>query len=131
MVDRAARKASRQGLEVEFVKGIAQELPFADDSADVVLASLVLHELPEAGRQRAFAEARRVLRPGGRLLVVELDQAAGSDGRAPHSHGHFDLDAVLEQVSATGFRQRESNAVQFRLRDFEQLRAVLFTVRES
>lgn len=62
----AARKAtdSRQIL----VLTDAQALPFADSSFDVILAPHMLYHVPD--RQRALAELRRVLRPGGRLVAV-------------------------------------------------------------
>jgi SAM-dependent methyltransferase len=55
----------------------AERLPFADGWFDAVAAWLVAHLLD---RPRAFAEARRVLRPGGRLVVVTFDPSyfAGS-----------------------------------------------------
>ena len=50
-----------------------RELPFADARFDVVLSSLAIHNIPQAAdRQRAIDEAARVLRPGGRLLIVDF-----------------------------------------------------------
>lgn len=49
------------------------ELPFDDNSFDVITSSLVVHNLPDrASREKAIAEAARVLRPGGRLLLVDI-----------------------------------------------------------
>jgi SAM-dependent methyltransferase len=48
------------------------ELPFEDDSFDVVTSALVIHNIPSAGaRYRAVDEAMRVLRPGGQLLIAD------------------------------------------------------------
>lgn len=55
----------------EFQVGVAEALPFPGDHFDVVVSSLVIHHLPEDLRVRAVEEMRRVLRPGGRLLVAE------------------------------------------------------------
>lgn len=77
MVARARRKAAREAVEVAFDVATAQALPFPDASFDVVLCTLVVHHLPEGARHQAVAEMRRVLRPGGRLLVVDLMPAAG------------------------------------------------------
>jgi ubiquinone/menaquinone biosynthesis C-methylase UbiE len=51
------------GLEVETVRAEAGELPFPDESFDLVFGHAVLHHLPDLGR--AFEEFARVLRPGG------------------------------------------------------------------
>ena len=48
-------------------------LPFADESVDVIVSSLAIHNIPtHAGRRQALAEAVRVLRPGGRLAIADL-----------------------------------------------------------
>jgi ubiquinone/menaquinone biosynthesis C-methylase UbiE len=56
---------------VEWEEGLAQELPLADGSADVVTMSLVLHHLLPQDKHRALAEARRIVKPGGRLHVAD------------------------------------------------------------
>lgn len=63
MVAALERNADRLGLEVETAVCCAQELPFADGSFDLVLGHAVLHHIPDL--ERAFAEMRRVLSPGG------------------------------------------------------------------
>jgi ubiquinone/menaquinone biosynthesis C-methylase UbiE len=62
-------EARRRGSPVELVRGRAEALPFRDDSVDAVLCTLVLCSVGEA--DRVLAEARRVLKPGGRFLFVE------------------------------------------------------------
>jgi arsenite methyltransferase len=48
-------------------------LPFDDNSVDVIVSSLAIHNIPShEGRRKALAEAMRVLRPGGRLAVADL-----------------------------------------------------------
>lgn len=74
MITRAKIKAARQGLAVKFEMATAQKLPFPDTYFDVVLSSLMLHHVPHALRKQAFSEMRRVLKPVGRLMIVELIQ---------------------------------------------------------
>ena len=77
MVTRARTKAARSGLGATFEIAAAQSLPFADGSFDVVLCSLAFHHLPNDARGPALAEMRRVLKPGGRALVVEFSRQQG------------------------------------------------------
>jgi ubiquinone/menaquinone biosynthesis C-methylase UbiE len=65
MLDELERSAARLGLEVLTVRCDAQELPFPDDSFDLVFGHAVLHHLPDL--DAAFREFRRVLRPRGRI----------------------------------------------------------------
>ncbi len=48
------------------------ELPFADGRFDLVTASMVLHEVPEAARVGLVEEMARVANPGGRLLLIDF-----------------------------------------------------------
>lgn len=77
MIARARRKATRAGTPVAFEIALAQSLPFPDGQFDVVLSTVMLHHLPRAARPEAILEARRVLKPGGRLLAVDFGGGAG------------------------------------------------------
>jgi ubiquinone/menaquinone biosynthesis C-methylase UbiE len=65
MLDELDRTAARLGVEVTTARCDAQELPFADDTFDLVFGHAVLHHLPDL--DASFREFRRVLRPGGRI----------------------------------------------------------------
>jgi len=69
---------AKPGAEaVQWMEGLAGALPIGDREADVVLTSLVLHHLPLATKRDLLADAHRILRPGGRLIVA--DWAAPQD----------------------------------------------------
>ena len=71
MIDRARRGAADGGLRnVEFRLGEIEHLPVADCSVDLVISNCVINL--SADKARVFAETRRALRPGGRLVVSDI-----------------------------------------------------------
>ena len=69
MLEIARRRAQHLGREVELQVGDAQALDSSDNQFDTVVCTLALCTVPS--HRKAMAEARRVLRPGGRLLLLE------------------------------------------------------------
>lgn len=69
MREHARRRAAGTSLDVEVVRAPAERLPLPDASADVVVSTLVLCSVHDVAV--AVGEARRVLRPGGRFVLVE------------------------------------------------------------
>lgn len=108
MVRLARRRNRRRRRPVAFVTGRAQQLPFPDASVDAVTCTLVLHHVAAADRPTAVAEMRRVLRPGGRVLIADFEGAGG--GLTPLGHfysRHADhaeaLDEAVDLLRAAGF----------------------------
>jgi len=67
-----ARARGKTGAgAVGWREGLAQDVPLADQSADVVTMSLVLHHLLPEDKHRALAEARRLVKPGGRIHIAD------------------------------------------------------------
>lgn len=65
----ARRRVTAVSVAARLCEGDAQALAFPDASFDVVVSTLTLCTIPDD--RRAVAEAARVLRPGGRLLLLE------------------------------------------------------------
>ena len=66
-----ARRRTGRASNCQFQIGTAEALEFPAEIFDVVVSSLVMHHLPEELQVPALQEMRRVLRPGGKLLVAE------------------------------------------------------------
>jgi ubiquinone/menaquinone biosynthesis C-methylase UbiE len=104
MIARARAKARRAGLQVGFSAATAQELPFKDGEFDVVLSTLMFHHLPKKGREEFGREAFRVLKPGGRVLIVDFAKPPRQKSTFRfHRHGHVDLDRVAANLGQRGF----------------------------
>lgn len=69
MLDQARQRSRELGRAVGLVVSDAQSLPFASSCFDSVVMTLALCTVPD--ERRALAEAHRVLRPGGRLILLE------------------------------------------------------------
>jgi ubiquinone/menaquinone biosynthesis C-methylase UbiE len=65
------RCAAARVPRARFVQGIAEQTGFANERFDGVACCFVFHELPPRAADRALAEIARILRPGGRLAIVE------------------------------------------------------------
>jgi ubiquinone/menaquinone biosynthesis C-methylase UbiE len=72
MIAAARAKATGRGSAARFDVGLIERIPYSDDSFDVALSSLMLHHLPGRLKQEGLAEVYRVLKPGGKLLVVDM-----------------------------------------------------------
>jgi len=76
------RAIARHGLAARLVQGDALRLPFADGSFDVAVSGFALRNF--AALPPAFAELARVLRPGGRIGLLEVDRPTNGLFRAGH-----------------------------------------------
>jgi ubiquinone/menaquinone biosynthesis C-methylase UbiE len=75
----ASALAGRHGIAVDVVDGVAESIPFPDNSFDSVHVALVLCSVDDVGA--ALREIRRVLAPAGRLVVLEHVRGDGAMGR--------------------------------------------------
>ncbi|MFN7086368.1 MAG: class I SAM-dependent methyltransferase [Burkholderiales bacterium] len=84
MLARAVRRCAGAGLSnVRCILGEAETLPFADGTFDVAVARSALHHFPRP--ERALAEMARVLRPSGRVVIVDVMSAEDAEDSALHN----------------------------------------------
>ena len=100
MIKIATRKAAKKGRDVDFRLAAIEDLPFADGEFDAALSSFMVHHLPDDLKVRGLAEVRRVLMPGGRLVVVDLKPGGGIVGFISRLVGHRLPDDYGEQLYA-------------------------------
>jgi ubiquinone/menaquinone biosynthesis C-methylase UbiE len=98
---RVARRTTRRSLDVRFVEGAAETLPIEGGAASVVWALATTHHWSDL--DRALDEMRRVLRPGGRAVVIERRTVAGATGLASHGWTAVQADAFVDRLRDHGF----------------------------
>ncbi len=84
---RYARRHLKRWSRINFTIGNAESLPVPDESQDAVTSIFLFHELPPKIRRIVFRECARVLKPGGRLVLVDSLQR----GDQPDYEGLLDL----------------------------------------
>jgi ubiquinone/menaquinone biosynthesis C-methylase UbiE len=63
---------------VTLLVGDATKLPLQDGSFDAAVISLALHDMPHAAREQVLAEAKRILTPGGRIILADYSRKGNS-----------------------------------------------------
>jgi ubiquinone/menaquinone biosynthesis C-methylase UbiE len=103
-IARARAKAARRHVPVEFQVGVIEQLPFPDQTFDVVLSSLMMHHLPAGIKRQGIAEIARVLKPGGRLVIGDFARKRDRQGQAARFHaGGSSMDELAVLVRDVGF----------------------------
>ena len=107
MIAAAKRKAAMQGLDIHFEQGDAEALPFPPGSFDLVISRHVLWTLPHP--EAAIDEWKRVLRPGGRLAIIDgarYDEASAPPQRE-NARTSSEYAAIGDKLPFYGGRPRD------------------------
>jgi ubiquinone/menaquinone biosynthesis C-methylase UbiE len=108
-IARAHAKAARRHLPIDFQIGVIEQLPFPDQTFDVVFSTLMMHHLPASLKRQGLAEIARVLKPGGRLVIADFTRKQDRAGQAARFHaGGSSLHDLTTLVSDAGFSQLET-----------------------
>jgi len=106
------RYAIRRG-RVHLLRGRIDALPWRDNTIDRILAVHVVYFAGEAG----VREARRVLRPGGRIVIVATDRSAMARWKFAQSSTHelFDMPGLASLLERAGFATSEISVTPIKL----------------
>jgi ubiquinone/menaquinone biosynthesis C-methylase UbiE len=126
MLDQAAARTG--SARIAWWQADAQSLPFGDDAFDIVLCQFGVMFFPD--KRKAFAEARRVLKPGGRYLFSVWDRLEENEVAKPVAdamaaffpkdppqflqrmpYGFYDPEPIRREMAAAGFASVKSETV--------------------
>ena len=107
----AAKARLAAAKNIEFRKGSLEALPVFPDSVDAATLMLVLHHLPSPAQ--ALAEAARILKPGGRVLIVDMAPHEKDDYRQQMGHVWlgFSEDQLKKMLTTAGFAHVKLHAL--------------------
>lgn len=92
-LDIARDKAARAGISITFQHALIEDIPYPDDQFDVVLSCFMIHHLPsDDARRQGLAEVYRVLKPGGRLLIMDGESSNRKLPQMMEEAGFTDLE---------------------------------------
>ena len=104
-LEQARARAGKAGLtNVTFLEADLHKLPLPSGKKDLVVISQSLHHVTEPAA--VLQEAARLLKPGGRIVVLELmpHQEKWVEEQLGHVHLGFQPDSLLEQLAEAGFK---------------------------
>ena len=136
MIELSQQKAAQANLDVNFQLGSIDDIPFFANQFDVVMCSFMIFHMSEMVRRKGIIEIYRVLRPQGRLLVLDLAlpthplprviARAFFSGMLQH-----DLRELLPLMETYGFSDVEMTQVRFRVLGLSILAFVLGSAQKS
>jgi len=114
----------------DYVEGVGEKLPFPDASVDGVIYMNALHHVPVEGQAKAIAEAARVLKPRGRMLVytcfatdlLEPREAAMINGPLGNIPANLDRARVEDAFRSAGLAIERKDVIGTEWREYEEER---------
>ena len=120
MIEASQNKAAQAKENITFQLGSIDDIPFPDNQFDAVMCSFMIFHMSEATRRKGITEVYRVLKPGGRWLVLDLALPAQPIQRfvARKLFGgmlQHDLRELLPLMESAGFSSIEVAQARFRV----------------
>jgi ubiquinone/menaquinone biosynthesis C-methylase UbiE len=120
MIEASQRKAAQANVEITFQLGSIDSLPFPDNHFDEVMCSFMIFHMSDKTQRKGIAEIQRVLKPGGRLLALDLALPPQPFQRwiARKLLGFSaedDLRDLIPLMEASGFSNLEYGPAKFRI----------------
>ncbi|WP_077622609.1 class I SAM-dependent methyltransferase [Sediminibacillus massiliensis] len=104
MLQIIASKARQEGMEnIKTMEGDMEEIPLSDNTIDVVIASLVLHEAKDVSQ--VLQQTKRVLKSDGKFICIELEKETDASNKHPRIHSSF----MEKEMNAAGFKIMEKH----------------------
>lgn len=107
---RGGRKARQAAVSARFDEGFSDQLPYPDSSFHQVFSSFMFHHLERTAKEKTLREVARVLRPGGRLHLLDFEgpepNGAGRLSRLLHSSHYLEDNSenqILQLMRQAGF----------------------------
>jgi ubiquinone/menaquinone biosynthesis C-methylase UbiE len=92
----ARSKAARRKLPIDFQIGVIEQLPFSEQSFDLVLSTIMFHHLSDSLKRQGLSEIARVLKTGGYLVIADFKRPKGHQKQAMQFGSVRDLPALIE-----------------------------------
>jgi ubiquinone/menaquinone biosynthesis C-methylase UbiE len=111
-IARARSKAARGSFPIDFQVGVIEQLAFPDQSFDVVLSTLMMHHLPDDLKRQGLSEIARVLKPGGRLVIVDFKRPEEQHSQSARlGAGEIGIQDQPALIKEAGFSQIETGEI--------------------
>ena len=120
MIEASQRKATQANVEITFKLGSIDSIPFPENHFDEVMCSFMIFHMSDETRRKGITEIQRVLKPGGRLLLLDLALPPQPFQRwiARKLLGFSaedDLRDLVPWMEASGFSDLEHGPAKFRI----------------
>jgi ubiquinone/menaquinone biosynthesis C-methylase UbiE len=125
MIETARRKAAKAGQDIQFKVGRIEAIPFPDNQFGLVLSSMMVHHVHgNEAKQKGFEDIFRVLKPGGWLLVVDMEppQNPHIRGLAGHILGQelfaHHVRELIPMLEGAGFVEIKTGPTKYKILSF-------------